>query len=146
MINKCGREKFEEIEKVSPKQKKIKTKTHSIKNYHQPLNTHISVIMSELSSFLEKKVHVITSDARFFEGILEGYDKSTNIILSNCIERIIYSKDDEEGENQEIPLGVYIMRGNEIVCVGEIDDELYKSINWETLKGHALKSTKNPLK
>ena len=26
------------------------------------------------------------------------------------------------------------MRGNEIVCVGEIDDELYKSINWETLK------------
>ena len=66
--------------------------------------------------------------------------------LSNCIERIIYSKDDEEEENQEIPLGVYIMRGNEIVCVGEIDDELYKSINWETLKGHALKSTKNPLK
>lgn len=53
MINKCGREKFEEIEKVSPKQKKIKTKTHSIKNYHQPLNTHTSVIMSELSSFLK---------------------------------------------------------------------------------------------
>ena len=89
---------------------------------------------------------MITSDARFFEGILVGYDKSTILILSNCIERIIYSKDDEEGENQEIPLGVYIMRGNEIVCVGEIDDELYKSINWETLKGHALKSTKNPLK
>ena len=89
---------------------------------------------------------MITSDARFFEGKLEGHDKSTNIILSNCIERIIYSKDDEGEENEEISLGVYIMRGNEIVCVGEIDDELYKSINWETLKGHALKTTKNSLK
>ncbi|RCK64779.1 U6 snRNA-associated Sm-like protein LSm8 [Candida viswanathii] len=104
--------------------------------------------MSDLKPFMGKKVHVITSDARFFEGILEGYDKSTNIILSNCIERIIYSPDDEDAEdtNQEIPLGVYIMRGNEVVCIGEIDDELYGAINWQTLKGQPLKSTKNPLK
>ena len=95
-----------------------------------------------------EKVHVITTDARFFEGILEGYDKSTNIILSNCIERIINSPEDEEEEedNQEIPLGVYIMRGNEVVCIGEISDELYKTINWMTLNGQPLKTTKNPLK
>lgn len=38
------------------------------------------------------------------------------------------------------------MRGNEVVCIGEINDELYKSINWNKLKGQPLKSTKNPLK
>ncbi|EDK45952.1 conserved hypothetical protein, partial [Lodderomyces elongisporus NRRL YB-4239] len=95
---------------------------------------------------LGEQVAVITTDARYFEGTLEGFDKSTNIILSKSIERIIYSKEDQENnneENEEIESGVNVMRGNEIVCIGEIDESL--SPNWAQVKGLPLKSTKNPL-
>ncbi|CCG24298.1 hypothetical protein CORT_0F00690 [Candida orthopsilosis Co 90-125] len=101
--------------------------------------------MSELAPFVGKKVHVITTDARFFEGVLEGFDKNTNIILSNSIERIIYSTQEIDETNEEIPSGVNIMRGNEIVCIGEIDDNLYAKVNWLEMRGSPLKTTKNPL-
>ncbi|KAG5417812.1 lsm8 [Candida metapsilosis] len=99
--------------------------------------------MSELASFVG--IHVITTDARFFEGVLEGFDKNTNIILSNSIERIIYRAEDTNESNESIPSGVNIMRGMEIVCIGEINDELYGKINWEEMRGLPLKTTKNPL-
>ncbi|KAI5967181.1 lsm8 [Candida margitis] len=101
--------------------------------------------MTELVSFVGKKVHVITTDARFFEGVLEGFDKNTNIILSNSIERIIYTVKGSNQANEAIPSGVNIMRGNEIVCIGEIDDDTYSKINWMDMKGSPLKTTKNPL-
>lgn len=78
-----------------------------------------------------------------FEGVLQGFDNSTNIIISSCIERIIYPEKEEE--NQEIPLGLYVMRGGNIVCVGEIDTEADEQVDWKTLKGADLKNTKNPL-
>ena len=86
---------------------------------------------------------VITTDARSFVGTLEGYDKSTNILLSNCIERIIYPEEDEE--NQEVPLGLYLLRGGNVVCVGEIDADLDSKIDWLKVQGSVLKDTKNPL-
>ncbi|CAI5759848.1 unnamed protein product [Candida verbasci] len=98
--------------------------------------------MSDLIFFKSKRVAVITSDARFFEGILEGYDKQTNIILCKCNEIIIEQNDNED--NQVIESGVYIIRGNEIVCIGEIDVD--KEIDWLKIKGWPLKGTKNPLK
>lgn len=90
-----------------------------------------------------EKVRVITSDARMFEGILLGFDNSTNIIISNCIERIIYPENEEE--NEEIPLGLYVMRGGNIVCVGEVDTEADGLVDWSKVKGADLKKTKNPL-
>lgn len=100
--------------------------------------------MIGLLTYCLEKVRIITTDARLFEGILQGFDKSTNIIVSNCVERIIYPEEEEE-ENQEIPLGLYMMRGGNIVCVGEIDEEKEKSVDWKEVKGHILLGTKNPL-
>lgn len=87
-----------------------------------------------------EKVRIISTDARLFEGILEGYDNSTNIIIAHCIERIVEA---EGEENQEIPLGLYVMRGGNIVCIGEVDETI--PINWEEIHGEELKGTKNPL-
>ncbi|CUM53099.1 unnamed protein product [Debaryomyces tyrocola] len=99
--------------------------------------------MSSLKEFLEKKVRVITTDARLFEGTLQGFDNSTNVIINNCIERLIYP--DEEDDNQEIHLGLYLMRGGNIVCIGEVDDTIEADIDWTKVKGETLKGTKNPL-
>ncbi|CAK7894921.1 U6 snRNA-associated Sm-like protein LSm8 [[Candida] anglica] len=97
--------------------------------------------MSSLKEFLEKKVRIISTDARLFEGTLQGFDNSTNIIVSNCIERIIYPESDEE--TQEIPMGLYLLRGGNIVCIGEVEDP--DPVDWSTIHGDDLKGTKNPL-
>ncbi|KAK7677983.1 hypothetical protein QCA50_019065 [Cerrena zonata] len=97
--------------------------------------------MSALKEFLTKKVRIITTDARLFEGILDGFDNSTNVIITQCIERLIYPDD----ENQEIKIGLYLMRGTNIVCIGEIDEEIDSNIDWLKEHGQILKGTKNPL-
>ncbi|KAM9899290.1 hypothetical protein OXX80_006957 [Metschnikowia pulcherrima] len=95
--------------------------------------------MSALKEYLEKKVRVITTDARLFEGTLSSFDHSTNIILSDTIERVIYP----DGENQMLSLGVYLLRGGSVVCVGEVDE--LADIDWMEIHGEDLKDTKNPL-
>lgn len=84
-------------------------------------------------------MRIITTDARLFEGKLEGFDGSTNVILSNCIERILTNDDNEY---QQIDIGVYVMRGTNVVCIGEVEEE--EQIDWKSLRGK-LKSTKNTL-
>lgn len=88
---------------------------------------------------MTEKIRVITTDSRIFEGRLEGFDNSTNIVISNCIERLIYEKEDDE--NKELQLGLYMMRGGNIVCIGEVTGD----IEWAKVKGEPLKSTKRTL-
>lgn len=82
---------------------------------------------------------MVTTDGRLFEGTLESFDHSTNIVISNTIEQLIYP----DGENQTIPLGVYLLRGGNVVCVGEVDTSI--KTDWMNIHGEELKSTKNPL-
>lgn len=85
-----------------------------------------------------EKVRVVTTDARLFEGTLESFDHSTNIVISSTIERVIYPDE----ENQMLALGVYLLRGGSVVCIGEVDEKI--EVEWMELNGE-LKSTKNPL-
>lgn len=81
----------------------------------------------------------MTTDARLFEGTLLSYDHSTNIVLGDTIERIVYP----EEENQMLSLGVYLLRGGTVVCVGQVDEGT--QVDWMNVKGQELKRTKNPL-
>lgn len=76
-----------------------------------------------------------------FEGNLEGFDNSTNVVISNCIERILKLKQQEEFE--EFSIGIHLIRGTNVVCVGEIEET--EKINWSEMIGNPLKGTKNPL-
>lgn len=60
-------------------------------------------------------------------------------MISQTIERVIYPDD----ENDELQLGVYLLRGGSVVCVGEIDESV--DVNWISVKGDDLKNTRNPL-
>lgn len=57
------------------------------------------------------------------------------------MERIIEQTDEED--NQEIPMGLYMMRGGNVVCIGEVDEDV--EFDWTKVKGDELKGTKNPL-
>jgi U6 snRNA-associated Sm-like protein LSm8 len=50
--------------------------------------------------------------------MLRGVDKVTNILLTNCKERV-YS---ESEPVQEVELGLYILRGDNCAMVGVVND------------------------
>lgn len=81
---------------------------------------------SNLSTFVDKLVTIVTTDGRLLVGYLRGYDQTTNLILSAAQERTI--SPDEPGTTED--LGLYILRGDNVALVGETDDEKDQSINW----------------
>ncbi|KAH8926839.1 n-alpha-acetyltransferase 38, NatC auxiliary subunit-like protein, partial [Atractiella rhizophila] len=58
--------------------------------------------MSGLQPYVNGRVLVITQDGRVILGDLQGFDQTTNIILSSSVERVFSP---EEGV-EEVPLGL----------------------------------------
>ncbi|KAI8540980.1 hypothetical protein RHMOL_Rhmol08G0027400 [Rhododendron molle] len=80
-------------------------------------------------------ISVITNDGRNIVGVLKGFDQATNIILDESHERVYSTK---EGV-QQLVLGLYIIRGDNISIVGEIDEELDAGLDLSKLRAHPLK-------
>lgn len=56
---------------------------------------------------------LVTQDGRVIVGLLCGYDSNGTIILANSVERLF----SEDAPVEEVPLGVYIVRGDSMyVC------------------------------
>ncbi|KAG0141085.1 hypothetical protein CROQUDRAFT_674309 [Cronartium quercuum f. sp. fusiforme G11] len=93
---------------------------------------------SKLAEYLDKRVLVITQDGRTITGDLKGFDQTTNIILSESIERV-YSADEPM---EEVPLGLYVVRGDHISIIGELDIELDRKIDWSLVRAEPLEEVK----
>ncbi len=63
-------------------------------------------------------------------------------VLGQTIERVIRTHDDDEA-SAEVPLGLYIVRGDNVCVVGLVDESLDNSINWEQVKGSAIGGIKH---
>jgi len=59
----------------------------------------------------------MTGDGRVILGTLAGNDQVQNLILNDAVERVYSSEDDVE----EVPLGLYLVRGDNVCLVGEYD-------------------------
>ncbi|KAG6385823.1 sm-like protein LSM8 [Salvia hispanica] len=88
-----------------------------------------------LETLVDQTISVITNDGRNIVGILKGFDQATNIILDESHERVYSTK---EGV-QQLVLGLYIIRGDNISIVGELDEELDASLDLSKLRAHPLK-------
>jgi U6 snRNA-associated Sm-like protein LSm8 len=95
-----------------------------------------------LSSYINKKVLVLTVDGRTLLGILLSTDQLTNLVLSQTVERIIRTPDDPE-PSSEIEHGLYLIRGDNVVVCGEVDEAVDTDIDWSKVKGDVIKGTKN---
>ncbi|KAK4161986.1 hypothetical protein QBC43DRAFT_89523 [Cladorrhinum sp. PSN259] len=95
-----------------------------------------------LNSYVEKKVCIITTDGRSLVGTLMAHDNTTNLVLSNTVERVIRSPEDGE-PSAEVPLGLYLIRGENVCLVGLVDEALDDSINWTEVKGAVIGTTKH---
>ncbi|KAF2083500.1 Sm-like ribonucleoprotein [Saccharata proteae CBS 121410] len=97
-----------------------------------------------LHDFINNKVAIITIDGQYYVGTLLGGDYNTNLILHETVERIIYPADDQDGENRELrDNGVRVLRGDNVVIIGLVDEALDDSIDWTKVKGEPIRSTRH---
>ncbi|KAJ1821269.1 hypothetical protein GGH91_006088 [Coemansia sp. RSA 2671] len=68
---------------------------------------------------LDKKLLVVLRDGRKIIGILRSYDQFANLVLQDSLERIYVG--DAYGD---IERGVFIIRGENVVLLGEIDCDI----------------------
>lgn len=95
--------------------------------------------MSALQQYVDQSVLVITQDGRVIVGTLKGSDSVGSIILAGSIERI-FSPD--QGV-EEVPLGLYILRGDSICLVGSLDRDKDKAIDLSQVMAEPIPETRH---
>ena len=85
---------------------------------------------------------MLTQDGRTMVGLLHSCDGSMNLVLQEAVERIIRPRE-EETPSEEVPLGVYIIRGDSVAVVGRLDEEVDGKIDWSKVHGEVLGGTKH---
>ncbi|KAI8378006.1 uncharacterized protein BYT42DRAFT_572430 [Radiomyces spectabilis] len=93
--------------------------------------------MSLLQPYVDRSVLVVTLDGRVLVGTLRGTDQTANVILEKCQERVFSSEGTEI-----VPLGLYLIRGDSICTIGEIDTEKDEELDITQIKADPLRSTK----
>ncbi|KAG8745355.1 hypothetical protein FRC06_007548 [Ceratobasidium sp. 370] len=92
--------------------------------------------MSSLQGYVDRKVLLILQDGRAIVGTLAGFDQRSNVVLSDSVERI-YSM--EEGV-EEVPLGLYLVKGDMIVLIGELDAAIDSEADLSTIRAEPLQA------
>ncbi|KAL4456196.1 hypothetical protein ABPG74_014157 [Tetrahymena malaccensis] len=93
------------------------------KDKYQPIK-----LLNPLEKLLFKKIQIVTTDGKVLIGVLKGLDQALNSILSDCVERVFSS----ENNTKAVKHGLYLLRGDNIAVLGEIDEELENQINYDT--------------
>eukprot|EP00727_Mastigamoeba_balamuthi_P003426 m51a1_g13080 hypothetical protein (96) ;mRNA; r:1049-1568 len=91
-----------------------------------------------LESYVEKRIQIVTNDGRNMLGTLRGYDQAVNIVLDHCVERVYSSKGVDS-----VTLGLYLIRGDDIAIVGEVDEERDKKIDLAKIRAEPLKAVEH---
>lgn len=97
-----------------------------------------------MASFVESKiddlVQVITTEGRVFTGFLKSFDQSLNLVLNNCIENI-YS----EVGVEFVKLNVYLIRGDNVALICDVDKTNEDKIDIQNIKAHPLKNIRTQI-
>ncbi|KZO96318.1 Sm-like ribonucleo protein [Calocera viscosa TUFC12733] len=65
---------------------------------------------------VDKKVLIVLRDGRKLVGVLRSYDQFANLVLEDSYERIFHGL-----EYADVWKGVFVIRGENVVLLGEID-------------------------
>lgn len=85
---------------------------------------------------------MLTADGRTLTGTLLSCDQLTNLVLKDTIERVIRPQDDLE-ESEEVPHGLYLIRGENVAVCGLLNEELDASIDWAKVRGNVVGGVKH---
>ncbi|KAJ5082521.1 Ribonucleoprotein LSM domain eukaryotic/archaea-type [Penicillium argentinense] len=95
-----------------------------------------------LHQYVNKRILILTVDGRTLLGNLLSTDQLTNLVLTDTVERIIRTPDDDE-PSTEVEHGLYLIRGDNVVVCGEVDEKIDRDIDWSKVKGEVIRDTKN---
>ncbi|CAL0320251.1 unnamed protein product [Lupinus luteus] len=74
------------------------------------------LLSTSLATYLDKKIIVLLRDGRKLLGLLRSFDQFANVVLEGACERVIV------GDLYcDVPLGLYVIRGENVVLIGELD-------------------------
>ncbi|KAF5398463.1 hypothetical protein PHET_08099, partial [Paragonimus heterotremus] len=68
------------------------------------------------------------------EGTLKGFDNVINLVIKDSQERVFSPTDGVE----HVPLGLFIIRGQNVALVGEVDEDLDRRIDFSALRAEPL--------
>lgn len=77
---------------------------------------------SSLVEHLDQKVLAVLRDGKHLVGTLRSFDQFSNLILEDCVERRNVGR-----QCVDIPLGLFILRGENIVLLGSISEHKQQS-------------------
>src|SRR4051812_37052983 len=93
---------------------------------------------SYVESLVDQLITVITNEGRSFTGFLKSFDQSMNMFINNCFEKV-YS--DNQGV-EFVKMGLYMIRGDNVAIIAEVDELLEKQIDYSEIKAQPLKEMK----
>jgi len=91
---------------------------------------------SALEDYVDSIVNVVTCDGRVIVGVLRGFDQTINLILEDSHERVFSTS---EGITK-VPLGLYVIRGDNVTVVGELDEDKDVASDHSKIKAEPLKA------
>ncbi|RNF19503.1 U6 snRNA-associated Sm-like protein LSm8p [Trypanosoma conorhini] len=109
-----------------------------------------------LTHYLRRRVSVITTDGRYFVGVLHAADQLLNLVLTSCVERVFDEAEENAGESpqheqpprsdggggggamQELAMGVMMFRGSDVVCVAGVDTVEEAKVSAKSWRGRNL--------
>merc|ERR1712196_217592 len=94
----------------------------------------MGTMAANLAKLVNQMVSVITADGRNIVGNLKGYDQHLNIIIDECHERVYSSVSGVE----QVVLGLYIIRGDNIAVIGQLDEELDAQLDLSALRAEPI--------
>ncbi|EFJ48227.1 hypothetical protein VOLCADRAFT_109782 [Volvox carteri f. nagariensis] len=71
-----------------------------------------------LAEELDQRLLIVLRDGRKVLGVLRSFDQFANLVIEGAVERIIVG--DQYGD---IPLGLQVIRGENVVLLGRVDEE-----------------------
>ncbi|PVU99362.1 hypothetical protein BB559_000788 [Furculomyces boomerangus] len=71
-----------------------------------------------LLDLVDKRIHVTLRDGKKIVGILRSFDQYGSLVVQDAVERIYVS-----GAYGNIDRGIFIIRGENIVLLGELDED-----------------------
>ncbi|KAK1772482.1 hypothetical protein QBC33DRAFT_521394 [Phialemonium atrogriseum] len=89
----------------------------------QQLPAQMFTTAAQLLDLTDKKLMIALRDGRKLLGILRSWDQFANLVLQSTIERIFVppGPDNPRGMYADIPRGVFLVRGENVLLLGEID-------------------------
>lgn len=85
------------------------------------LESYAFTTAAALVGSVDRKIFVLLRDGRNLFGILRTFDQFANLVLQDTVERIYLKEDGKTAKFSEAYRGVFMVRGENVVMMGEID-------------------------